>query len=71
MLRPSKALSRFEARYARDRVGALPFQEALEVFEALWAEARALNPDFPSDWREDIEPDLQVARGVNGLPPAP
>jgi hypothetical protein len=44
--------------------------DALARFAALWVHARALNPDFGSDWLDDLEPDLAVARAVNGLPPS-
>lgn len=71
MLHRTARLEQFEAEYARERIGAMSFGEALALFEGLWAEARALNPDFPTDWRDDLEPDLQVARAVNGLPPGP
>jgi len=47
------------------------YAEALAIFSALWREARALNPDFPGDWEADLEPDLAVARAINGLPPTP
>ncbi len=43
---------------------------ALERFEALWAEALALGVLGQVDWETDLEPDLAVARAVNGLPPA-
>jgi hypothetical protein len=71
MIHRTARLEQFEVEYARERIGAMSFEEALAVFEGLWAEARALNPDFPTDWRDDLEPDLRVARAVNGLPPGP
>lgn len=46
----------------------MSYQQALELFGALWAEARALNPDIGRDWTSDLEADLAVARAVNGLP---
>lgn len=70
MLQRTPKLVQFEADYARERIGARSFQEALALFEGLWTEARALNPDFPTHWRADLEPDLAIARAVNGLPPA-
>ena len=48
----------------------MTYAEAVEVFEALWEEARALNRDLPGDWATNLAPDLAVARAVNGLPPA-
>jgi hypothetical protein len=71
MLRPSALLDEFEARCARERTGARTLAEAMAVLSALWDEAAALNPDFPSDWREDLEADLAIARAINGLPPKP
>ena len=47
----------------------MTYAEALDLFAALWAEARVLNPDFPGNWRTDVEPDLAIARALNGLPP--
>ena len=56
---------------ARRRYADMSFGEALSLFEALWAEAAALDPDFPGDWRSDLEGDFAVARAINGLPPSP
>ena len=69
MIQPSPELSEFELRYARERGRSMTFQNALNIFTALWVEASALNTGFPGSWEEDIEPDLAVARAVNGLPP--
>lgn len=69
MLRPSSRLDEIDRRHARERLATRTYAEALEVFAALWREAAALNPDFPGDWRDDIGPDLSIARAVNGLPP--
>ena len=69
MIRSSSKLKRFEREYARSRGKATTYAQALEVFEALWAEAKTLNPDFPGDWETDLAPDLAVARAINGLPP--
>jgi hypothetical protein len=70
MLRPSAELEAFELRYARQHLGSLTYHDALALFTALWCEARELNPAFPGEWREDIAPDLAIARAVNGLPAA-
>jgi hypothetical protein len=67
VIRPSDTLDEFERRQAREH--ALPYERALEVFAALWVEARLLNPDFPGPWEEDIQPDLALGRALNGLPP--
>jgi uncharacterized protein YfaT (DUF1175 family) len=69
LIRSSPELARFEREYARSRGKTTTYAQALELFEALWIEARALNPDFPGDWETDLVPALAVARAINGLPP--
>jgi len=69
MIRRPKRLEELERRYQREAFRDLTYKEALRLFTALWMEARELNPDIGTDWREDLEPDLAVARAVNGLPP--
>lgn len=71
MIRSSEELRRFERRQAREQ--APSYERALAIFEALWVEARLLDPGFPHPerWREDLEPDLAVARALNDLPPEP
>ncbi len=70
MIRDTQRLREFEARYRREAFRDLTFEEALSIFEALWIEARQLNPDFGEDWRENLKADFAVARALNGLPPA-
>ena len=69
MIRSSKALRDLEARYQREAFQGLSYEQALARFAALWGEARELNPDLGADWLGDLEPDLAVARAVNGLSP--
>lgn len=69
MIEPTPELDDFERRWEREWLAGMTYTEALAIFEALWVEARSLNPDFPDDWREDIAPDLAIARALNGLPP--
>lgn len=69
MLRPSPKLDAVHHRHTRERLGERTYLEALEVFAALWREALDLHPEFPGDWRDDLSPDLAIARAVNGLPP--
>ncbi len=69
MIRSSPELEYFERQYARARGETATYAQALEIFEALWAQAEALNPDFPGDWKADLVPDVAVARAINGLPP--
>jgi len=71
MIRNAEAVEAFERDFTRDVTGRRTYAEALAIFTALWRWARSLNPDFPGDWESDIEPDLAVARAINGLPPSP
>ena len=70
MIVASPSLKAFEEQYQRQAFRDLTYVAALARFAALWAEARALNPDLGADWREDLVADLAVARAVNGFPPA-
>ena len=70
MVKAGRMLAAFEAQYGRDAYRGLSHAAALELFAALWTEARELNPDFGADWLEDLAADRAIARAVNGLPPA-
>ena len=70
MIKPTRRLAEFEARYGREAFRQLSYPEALELFTALWTEARAVAGAGSGDhWRADLEPDFAIARAVNGLPP--
>ena len=73
MIGSTRRLAEFEARYGREAFKNLTYGDALALFTALWAEARALSGSQSDalDWRADLEPDLAIARAVNGLPPSP
>lgn len=69
MLNPTERWAAFKAGDERsDRE--LSFRDALSIFEALWAEAEALDADFTEPWLADFEADFRIARALNGLPPA-
>ncbi len=51
MIRDTQRHRDFEACYRREAFRILTYGEALAIFEALWIEARQLNPDFGDDWR--------------------
>jgi len=69
-MRPrSPKLDEIDRRHARERLADRSYAQALEIFAALWREAAALRSDFSGDWRDDLAPDLAIARAVNGLPP--
>lgn len=67
MIRPTPELHRLERRMARDL--AVPYPDALELFEALWTEAQDLDPGFPRTRDPDLTADLAIARALNGLAP--
>jgi hypothetical protein len=69
MIRYSAELDALELRYVREIIAPMSYREALDRFAALWAYARELDPRFPGDWRQDLEPDLALARVLNGIPP--
>ena len=71
MIRDPHRLAEFEARDVRLLGRERSFDDALAVFAALWDEARALNPDFGTDWQSDLASDFEIARALNGLPPGP
>ncbi len=70
MIRSSKLLAELDKRYQQETLRGLTYEQSLERFAALWAEARALGALGRVDWETDLEPDLAVARAVNGLSPA-
>ncbi len=70
MLNNPQRVARFERYDNRRRFGDMTFAEALGFFEALWAEAVVLDPEFPGDWRTGLDSDFAVARAINGLPPS-
>ena len=67
MIRSTPELLDLERRMARDR--AVPYNRALEIFEALWREAQVLDPGFNGTRNMDLTTDFAIARALNGLPP--
>lgn len=70
MIQHPDRLREIEARAASFSPAEPDFEARLTRFAALWAHARLIAPGSGADWRHDLEPDLAVARAVNGLPPA-
>lgn len=70
MINATQQLRELESRYGREAFRDFPYAAALDLFTALWVEARALDAAFGSDWQEDLAADRAVARALNGLPPA-
>jgi hypothetical protein len=61
-----------DVRHQEERAAyhGLGYEGALDVFLALWSEARLLNPELGADWLDDVQCDIAVARTLNGLAPA-
>ncbi len=68
MINESQRLREIEQRYASTVLAGRSYEEALAVFTALWRHARRIQPEFPGDWREDVQADIEMARVLNGLP---
>lgn len=67
LIRSSEKVRALERRFTRERISALSYDQALTLFESMWREARALNPDFPGDWRESVASRIEIARTLNAL----
>lgn len=70
MIKSPHLLRELERRYERAELADLSYDVALQRFAALWAEARELGAIDDGDWLTDLEPDLAIARILNGLSPA-
>jgi hypothetical protein len=46
----------------------LTYYQALDIFLALWEEARLLNPHMGGDWLHDVQCDIEIARTLNARP---
>lgn len=68
MIRHTEKLAQFERWYSATHLASRSFDEALVIFAALWDEARQLRPEMPTDWREDVQADIELARVLNGIP---
>jgi hypothetical protein len=74
-LLPLEALEKTRLRSVSDKgppaggPAELDRQAALEIFAALWRHAREVDPEFPGDWRTDIEADIRLTRVLNGPTP--
>ncbi|KPK78546.1 MAG: hypothetical protein AMS25_14785 [Gemmatimonas sp. SM23_52] len=70
MIESPQLLEELESRYEREALEGMTYEVALQRFAALWAEAQALGVDARDDWLADLEPDLAIARTLNGLAPS-
>lgn len=70
MLKNQTVIARFEREDTRRRYGDLSYLESLQLFEAMWAHAAAIDPEFAQRNLDSIsESALAIARAINGLPP--
>ena len=65
MVKNSRILRKFEREEMRRE--RLSFKDALKIFEAMWCEALALGSIKSSNWVNDIEKEIRIARIVNGI----
>lgn len=63
MIKDPETLRRFEDSLAKGEK--LPFAKALQIYEAMWHEGRALGVLPPRDPMEGIEADIKLARILN------
>jgi hypothetical protein len=71
MIGSTERLREFERWYASKHLADRTYEDALAVFAGLWKYAVEIGADFPADWEEDVKPDIELARVLNGLPPKP
>ena len=65
MVKNSRILRKFEREEMRREK--LSFKDALKIFEAMWREALALGAIKTSDWLNDIEKEIRIAKIINGI----
>ena len=68
MIKSPRLLEALEDADRRSTLRSLTYYQALDIFLALWEEARLLNPRMGADWREDVQCDIEVARTLNARP---
>lgn len=67
MIKDAKALRELDERFEREHLADMSYHEALARFTALWNRALELGSVDHSNWLEDLEPDLRIARALNAL----
>ena len=65
MVKNSRILRKFEKEEMRKEK--LSFKDAVKIFEAMWREALALGAIKSSDWLNDIEKEIRIAKIINGI----
>ena len=68
MIKSPAVLAALEDADRRSTSRSVTYYQALDIFLALWDEARLLNPRIGLDWREDVQCDIEVARTLNARP---
>jgi hypothetical protein len=62
VIKSPRVLEALEDADRRSTSRSLTYYQALDIFLALWEEARLLNPHIGANWREDVQCDIEVAR---------
>ena len=68
MIKSPEALNALEDADRRSTLRLMTYYEALDRYQALWDEARLLNPHIGATWLEDVQCDIEVARVLNARP---
>jgi hypothetical protein len=68
VIKSPHVLEAFEDADRRSASRSVTYYQALDIFLALWEEARLLNPRMGENWREDVQCDIEVARALNARP---
>jgi hypothetical protein len=68
VIKSPAVLKALEDSEVRTTVRSRTYFESLDIFLALWEEARLLNPGIGSDWLEDVQCDIAIARALNARP---
>jgi hypothetical protein len=68
VIRSPLALQALEDADRRAASRSLTYHQSLDIFLALWEEARLLNPHIGDDWLEDVQSSIETARVLNSRP---
>jgi hypothetical protein len=68
VIKSPRTLQALEDADRRSALRALTYYQALDIFLALWEEARLLNPHMGADWLQDVQCDIEIARTLNARP---
>lgn len=65
MIKSPHLLQALQDADRREHARSLTYYQSLDIFLALWGEARLLNPDIGADWLQDVQCDIEIARTLS------